>query len=153
MARSQSVIRLIGIFKLAKAAILVAGGVGLIGLHWAQGLGLDPQHGYLGLLLGKLDRYTIGEQEALGVAALVYAALFAIEGVGLLRERRWAEYLTSIITGSFIPLELYEIVEHGSPLKVATLVVNVAIVGYLVLRIRRRHRDRGQAGERELALT
>ena len=47
----------------------------------------------------------------------------------------WAEYLTIIITGSFIPLEIYEMVEHRSMVKGMVIVLNVAIVIYLVLRV------------------
>jgi hypothetical protein len=64
---------------------------------------------------------------------------------GLWLRRRWAEYLTVIVTGSFIPLEIYEIVEHFTVLRVVVLAVNVAIVIYLVLDLRReRHQPRAR---------
>jgi uncharacterized membrane protein (DUF2068 family) len=66
-----------------------------------------------------------------------YAALFVIEGVGLIMKARWAEWLTVIATASFVPLEVYEIVRHPRPLRAAVFVVNVVIVGYLVARLRR----------------
>ncbi len=57
--------------------------------------------------------------------------------MGLARKQVWTEYLTTIITASFVPLEVYEIVEHGSALKIAAIGVNLAIGVYLVLRLRR----------------
>ena len=53
------------------------------------------------------------------------------------REKRWAEYMTLISTGLFIPLEVYEIYRHFTWLKVAVTVVNVLIVWYLAVRLRR----------------
>jgi uncharacterized membrane protein (DUF2068 family) len=64
--------------------------------------------------------------------------LFAIEGWGLWREKRWAEYLTVIVTASLIPLEIWEIIRHLTWLKVAALALNIAIVLYLLHLLRRR---------------
>jgi uncharacterized membrane protein (DUF2068 family) len=72
----------------------------------------------------------------LGLGSFLYAALFLAEGTGLWLEKRWGEWLTVIITGSLIPLEGYEIYRHPSAVKVGLLVFNVAIVGYLIYRIR-----------------
>jgi len=78
--------------------------------------------------------------EALGVGAFLYALLFTIEGVGLWRGRRWAEYLTVIATLSLVPLELFELLRAVTPARVAALVVNLAVVAYLIGRMRRRAR-------------
>ena len=69
---------------------------------------------------------------AVGIAALAYAALFAVEGVGLWLGKYWAEWFTVIATGSLVPLELYETLHRFGWLKLATLSGNVAIVVYLV---------------------
>jgi uncharacterized membrane protein (DUF2068 family) len=68
---------------------------------------------------------------------LGYAALLMTEGVGLFLRKTWAEYFTIIVTGAFIPLEIYEIVRHVTSTRVGVVVVNVVIVGYLVGRVRR----------------
>ena len=46
---------------------------------------------------------------ALRFVTLAYAAVFAVEGIGLWMRRRWAEWLTTIITASLIPLEVWEL--------------------------------------------
>ena len=53
--------------------------------------------------------------------------------VGLWLAKRWAEYLTFVATTLLVPLEVYEITEGVSAFKVVTLVINVAIVMYLLL--------------------
>ena len=60
-----------------------------------------------------------------------------MEGTGLFFEKRWAEHLTIIVTVSFIPVEIYELLKAPSPLKCATLVINVAIAVFLVVKVRR----------------
>ena len=67
-----------------------------------------------------------------GLLLLAYGALQLVEGIGLWGGWRWAEYLAAIATALFVPLEIYEIAEHPTVLKVAALVVNLLAVGYLV---------------------
>ncbi len=74
----------------------------------------------------------------LGVGTLVYAAVFGIEGVGLLLGKSWAEYMTTGVTISFLPIEAYELIVHPSGTKALVTLINVAVVIYLVLEIRRR---------------
>jgi uncharacterized membrane protein (DUF2068 family) len=53
--------------------------------------------------------------------------------------RRWAEWFTTIITASLVPLEIYEIAHQPTVTKVIVLAPNLAIVAYLIRRI---HRER-----------
>ena len=69
---------------------------------------------------------------ALRIVTLAYAAVFAIEGIGLWMQKPWAEWLTVIITASLIPLEVWELVHRPSFGIAAVLVANSAIVAYLV---------------------
>jgi len=147
--RHNRFIALIACFRMAKALLLVAAGIGVLELvkpgiasrvtQWIEHLPLAAGHDVLTAKAEKLLSASPGRKEIAAAAAFAYAALFTVEGIGLWLERVWAEYLTIIATTSFIPFEVYEIVKHTSALKIAVLVVNVAIVGYLVhLRLRAR---------------
>lgn len=67
------------------------------------------------------------------VLLLAYAVIELVEAVGLWYARRWAEYLTVVATAAFLPLEIYELTEHISWLKIATLVLNILAVLYILL--------------------
>lgn len=58
------------------------------------------------------------------------------KGVALLR-RRWAEYFTVIVTGSLIPLEVYELLRRVTLARLIFLSVNVVVVWYLIAVLRR----------------
>ncbi|MEU4348626.1 DUF2127 domain-containing protein [Streptomyces sp. NPDC023838] len=70
---------------------------------------------------------------AVAVALLVYALIEIVEAVGLWRAERWAEYLTVVATAAFLPLEIYELTEKISYLKIATLGLNILAVLYILL--------------------
>src|SRR3954471_1860328 len=67
------------------------------------------------------------------VLLLAYALIELVEAVGLWYAKRWAEYLTVIATAAFLPLEIYELTEHISWLKIATLFLNILAVLYIAL--------------------
>jgi uncharacterized membrane protein (DUF2068 family) len=64
--------------------------------------------------------------------ALIYAAVEGLEAVGLWYGKRWAEYLTLIVTASLLPVEVYEMSHHATPFKVVAFILNVAVVVYLL---------------------
>ena len=142
----STVIRLIALFKLVKAILLIAVGVGTLKLlnkdvaavleNWIARLGLDPGAPLLDTLLQKASGLTPKKIEALGLVSFIYAGLFLTEGIGLWLRKRWAEWFTVIITSSLVPVEVYEIYHHRSAMKIAVLLVNIAVVVYLLYRIR-----------------
>lgn len=82
--------------------------------------------------LNHLFALSQAELYAAGAALSAYVTLLAFEMVGLWFARRWAEYLTFVETGILVPVELYEIVRSVTALKLATLVLNVAVITYLL---------------------
>jgi uncharacterized membrane protein (DUF2068 family) len=63
-------------------------------------------------------------------------ALVLTEGIGLAMRRKWAEYFTVFVTASLIPLEIYELVEKFSFIKIVVISINFAVVLYLALGLR-----------------
>ncbi len=142
----KGLIRLIALFKLLKASLLIVVGLGALHLvhrnvaseleHWATMLGFDPGDRYIGKALQRLADLSPNRIKSLGVVSFLYAALFLTEGIGLWLVKRWGEWFSVIITSSLVPFEIYEIIHHSSVLKVLALIVNIAVVAYLIYRIR-----------------
>lgn len=137
-AHHDRLIVLIGIGKLAKALVLFAAAVSVFAtLHsgvrdWLKQLAAGSGREVITRYVGGLSNSGPHRLELIGGGLLIYAALFTVEGVGLLKKKVWAEWLTIIITTSFIPLEIYELVHKGSGMKAAVLVANILIVIYLI---------------------
>ena len=140
-------LRLIAAFKLLKGLALLALGIGALNLlhkdveaivvHWINIFQVDPNAHYVRLLLAKLSILDDRRLKELSVGTFIYSAVFLTEGVGLAFGKRWAEYLTIATTASLLPLEIYELAKHASIGKVLALVINLAVVAYLVLELRR----------------
>jgi uncharacterized membrane protein (DUF2068 family) len=138
---------LIALFKLIKGILLLAVGIGALKLlhrdvaktvaHWVDILRVDPDNRLIHGLLARVLSVTPGQLRAASAGTFVYAGLLLTEGLGLLFRKRWAEYFTIITTAGLIPFELYELSRRVTTAKVAVLFINVAIVAYLVRRVRK----------------
>ena len=137
----------IACFKLLKAVALIGLGLGLFRLHdqstvdrltdWLLHFSLTTGQQFVDRTIDVLSKLTRRHATALGLGAILYGSLFTVEGVGLWKGKRWAEYLTVIATSTLIPFEVYELTRRLTIVRVSALVVNVAAVIYLVYRLRR----------------
>lgn len=139
---------LIGIFKLAKSVFFFCIGIGAIHLlhkdlsdevmRLATALRFDPESRVVGLVMDKVDLIDAQRLREIGFATFAYSALALTEGVGLLLQKVWAEYLTLILTISFLPWELYELARRPSWGRLALLVINLLVLWYLVWLLKRK---------------
>jgi uncharacterized membrane protein (DUF2068 family) len=139
-------LRVIAVFKFLKAGLLIALSVGVFHLlhqdigmrveHWVRAMRLDPGNRYIEHLLMRISNLSPVQIRNLGLAGLLYAGLFLVEGTGLWLQRRWGEWVTVVLTGMLVPVEVYEIVHRPTAIKVLVLLVNLGIVLYLIYRIR-----------------
>ena len=147
----SGVIVAIGVFKLVKALLLLAAGLGAVKLiqgdppemasRILQAIPIAPGTKFLERAIAKLGMMSEKQLAGIAFGTFAYAAVFLVEGVGLLLRKTWAEWLTVVVTASFIPFEVVHAVRHTSAGGIAGSVVNVAIVVYLVARrIRERKR-------------
>lgn len=135
-------LRVIIIWKLVKGVLLIALGVTAlllrnhdihaIGIDVIEWMGIDPARPSVESWLDKLLALTPGKIAGLGIGAFAVAAVMLLEAWGLRRRRVWAEWLTVIVTASFIPFEVHHLVMRPSVGKVITLLLNVAILVYLL---------------------
>jgi uncharacterized membrane protein (DUF2068 family) len=141
---------MIGIFKLGKALFFFCIGMGAIHLmhkdlgdeamRLAVALRFDPESRFTTLLLDKVDLIDAHRLKEIGLATVLYSALALTEGVGLLLEKTWAEYLTLFLTISFLPWELFELARRPSWFRLGLLLINLAVLWYLVWLLQRKGR-------------
>ncbi len=142
----QRMLRGIALFKLAKATLLILVGVTALRLVHTDivgvledrvpRIGFGPASRYVGrvILEAALTPTRIRE---VGAGSFIYAGLFLTEGIGLWMLKRWAEWLTIVVTSSLVPVEVWGILRHANVAKVVVLAINLALVGYLVYQVRK----------------
>jgi uncharacterized membrane protein (DUF2068 family) len=136
----------IAIFKWCKAIVLCVLAFGLLKLlhrdvgevaeNFVRSVRVDPDNHLLARTLTTLSLIHDPQLATLSAVSFGYSALFLVEGTGLYLEKRWAEYLTIIATASLLPLELYELVKKVDVLKIIVLLINIAILVFLIFTVR-----------------
>jgi len=139
---------LIGLFKLVEAVFFLLVGVGAFhlihrdlgdaALRLMMRLRMDPEGRLVGFLLDHMDAITAHRLRQIGIATFFYAGLRVTEGVGLVMEKVWAEYLTVGVTISFLPWEMYEIARRLDWIRVGLFVLNLLVLAYLIWWLRRK---------------
>jgi uncharacterized membrane protein (DUF2068 family) len=140
----------IGLLKLVEAVFFFLVGIGAIhfihhdlgdaATRLAERLRMDMDGRVMTWVLDHLDDVTSHRLKQIGVATFLYAGLRVTEGVGLVLEKTWAEYLTVGVTMSFLPWELYEICRRPDLVRIGLMVVNLAVLAYLIWWLKRNRR-------------
>jgi uncharacterized membrane protein (DUF2068 family) len=151
-ARTQTrpkdrLLSLIVAFKFFKGILLIAVALGAHHLlnhdisdyidRLVDAFRVDPKNRFIELALTKLELLSPKTLKELSIGSLFYAAIVLTEGTGLALRKPWAEYFTIIVTASFLPLEIYEIIHRVTPTKIIVLIINLAIIVYLIARVRK----------------
>jgi len=143
---------LIALFKLGQALLFVAIGVGALKLlhrdiaddlyNLADRLHFNPEWRVIEFLLDKASLVNDPLLRRIGLAAFCYAGVATVEGIGLYLEKAWGEVLTLIITASFLPWEIFEIIKRITWLRVGLLTINVLVFMYLLKLVTERGRQK-----------
>jgi len=151
-SRSDRLLPWIAAERTLRAIVLFVVGIALIAdpdHNWgktvanvARDLGLNPSSNGIEKIVHRLHAISPHRYAVFGIIAFAYGALEATEGYGLWRRRRWAEYLTVLATSLLFIPEIWEIATKPSLLKLGALLVNIAVVAYLIRRLRPRDRSR-----------
>ena len=130
-----------------RAVVLISVGIVLLanpGTNWAseithlaQHLGLNPKENWFQKIVEKVSRISANQSLIFGIAAIGYGVLEGAESYGLWNRRRWGEWLTVIATSLLFVPEVWELTKSATFLKVGALLVNIAVVAYLIWRLRR----------------
>lgn len=138
----------IAAFKMAKSAFFFGIGMGAVHflhkdlgdtvLNWAREFHRDPEGKLVSLVLKNVHLIDAQRMREIRFGTFAYSALALTEGIGLLLEKTWAEFLTLGLTVSFLPWEIYELVKRATWIKGGLFAFNLAILGYLLWLLERK---------------
>jgi uncharacterized membrane protein (DUF2068 family) len=151
LLRDRVIMRLLACERGFKALLLLLLGIGILRFRgsrealqdafdqdlpllrpFAQSIGWNVD----GSFITRWIEEALGVSEAaltwIAVAVFAYSALQAVEAVGLWRVKRWGEYFAVVATSVFLPLEIHELLNKVTVLRLLAFVVNVAAVVWLL---------------------
>jgi uncharacterized membrane protein (DUF2068 family) len=143
---------LIAVFKITQALLFIALGVGVLRLlhkdvgdmvsQFVEHLRFNPESHFVNFILVKAS--IVDDKMLRRISWLVfgYAAVGLVEGIGLYLEKTWAEYFTLIITASFLPWEIFEVLRKITWIRAGLLMVNILVFLYLLKVVMERTRLR-----------
>jgi uncharacterized membrane protein (DUF2068 family) len=141
-------LRLVSVMEGMKGIIVLAAGCGVLTLihkdlhemavQLVEVLHMNPARRYPSIFIDTANRITEPQLWLLALSALAYSAVRLAEAYGLWKERPWAEWLGFLSGGIYLPVEVVEIWRKPVWPRIAVFIVNVAVVGYLALMLKRR---------------
>jgi uncharacterized membrane protein (DUF2068 family) len=143
-------LRAVAVFEASKGLVLLAAGCGVLALlgrdveHFATQVihrfHLNPAHHYPQIFLEVARNVNNTHLVLLAVGAALYATVRFVEAYGLWHARRWAEWVAAVSGAIYVPIEIYELAVKVTWLRASALVLNLAIVGYMVWLLTERRR-------------
>jgi len=143
---SPAGLRAVAIFEALKGAAVLLLGITLLAVHqhaedFAASLlfhlHIDPDRRLAHVLMDAATRLSDARLLTIAAAALTYCAVRWVEAWGLWNRRIWAEWFALLSGALYLPWEILKIAERVTWERVGVLVINVAIILYMLyIRIR-----------------
>lgn len=143
-------VEVIGALKLLEAALFIALGIGVFKLlhkdlvdevtRLVVSLRFDPEGRFVSLLLDKVALISPHRLKEIGAAIFAHAGLDIVEGTGLILRKLWAEFITLGFSAFFVPIEIYELTQRVTWVRLVIIAINVAVVIYLAFHVQMRIR-------------
>jgi uncharacterized membrane protein (DUF2068 family) len=150
----RNALRAIALFEALKGVAAIAAGAGLLSLAHQDlraiayaligHFHLNPDAHYPKLFLDEATWLASADIRQIVFLAIAYAAIRLTECYGLWRDRAWAEWLAALSGGIYLPLEIEHVLAHTTLINLAVLTCNIAVVGYMTLRLRARKMTKDQ---------
>ncbi|CAN5916805.1 DUF2127 domain-containing protein [soil metagenome] len=157
---SRRGVRIIAIIEAAKGVLALLFGCGTLALlHRDLGalalrvvteLHLNPAHNYPRLFIELSASATDGQLWLVSSLAFVYALFRLVESYGLMRERTWAEWLTFVSGTLYLPVEIYELSQKVTWIRVSILLINIGVVIFMGLLLWRSLRTKSASDRNKL---
>jgi uncharacterized membrane protein (DUF2068 family) len=142
ISRQLKALRFVAFLELIKGLLVLAAGFGVLSLvhrdAWDVAAGLlrffhvSQDRRYAQVFLDLADHVTDAKLWAIAAGAAVYSTMRFIEAYGLWKARAWAEWVALLLGAFYLPFEVYELIRRITMLRVAVLMVNLAIVLYML---------------------
>jgi uncharacterized membrane protein (DUF2068 family) len=149
--RTSRAVRVVAVLEAFKGIVVLLAATGLLALvhrdlddfavRLVQHAHLNPASRWPHIFLDAVSHLDQPRLLWLAVGAAAYGAVRLVEAYGLFRERAWAEWLSALSGGLYVPMELVELARQRSLLSLVLLAVNLVVVAVMVRALMQRRSD------------
>jgi uncharacterized membrane protein (DUF2068 family) len=150
-------VRLIAVGKGLKGALFLVVGLVISKLlhapdlqellqRWIAWIHVDPGAAIIHRAIDAVTGVSHHTLEVMGFGSFLYATLYLVEGLGLWFGRRWAEWMTAVSTALLVPAEVSHLIHHPGIGIALILLVNLAVMAYLLRLVLAKSPAEAQAG-------
>jgi uncharacterized membrane protein (DUF2068 family) len=135
---SKTVVKSVAVFEATKGALVLLAGFGVLSLLHRDirvaaaalvgRLHLNPTHRFGHSFIEAASRVTDTGLWLMASMGFLYALFRFLEAYGLWSGRRWAEWLAVVSGGLYLPLEIYELIQRFTWVRVSAVIVNLIVV-------------------------
>lgn len=142
----HKMLRAIAVFEAIKGLAAIIASIGLLNFThqnvrylaavFVGFFHLDSDAHYFNALFDYTDLLNNEDLRALILLAYGYAAVRFVESYGLWKKYAWAEWLAAVSGAIYLPIEISHLIKHASLLNILVLTTNVAVVAFMIYRLR-----------------
>lgn len=135
-------VRTVAVFEALKGTLVLVAGFGLLSLlhrdleavaeHLVRLSHLNPAHHYPRVFIEAANRVDDHRIKVFAALAFLYSLVRFVEAYGLWHLKAWAEWFAIVSGALYIPIEVFELFKHPTPIRAIVLILNLGIVAYLL---------------------
>lgn len=140
-------LKVVAVFEACKGLLVLFAGLALFSLihqniqsvaeQLVGHMHLNPVKHIPGIFIEAAGSLTDGRMLLFALFALLYSSMRFVEAYGLWFARRWAEWFALVSGSIYLPIELYELIKGVSWLKIIFVLINLLIVFYMTMMLKR----------------
>jgi uncharacterized membrane protein (DUF2068 family) len=140
-SKSKKILRLLSLFEAGKGLLVCLVGAGLFSLIHKSAqqeaaeivkiFHLNPARHYPEIFINTLANLSDVRLWFLSLSAIIYSLIRFAEAYGLWNDRLWAIWFAVASGALFLPMELYELIEKFTIVRIIILLINTLLVFYL----------------------
>ena len=149
--KQRQAIRIVALLEALKGLLAIAAASGLLyllhkdaaefALRLVRHAHLNPAAHYPSIFINAASNLHDSRLLLLAGGAAAYSTLRLVEAYGLFYERTWAELLAAASGAFYVPFELVSLIHKPDLLRAALLLLNIAVVTFMLYLLWQRRRQ------------
>lgn len=152
--QTRRALNVIATFEAFKGCLALASASGLflflhkdlhdLAIRMVEHAHLNPAAHYPSIFIVAASHLQNVRYSLIALGAAGYSTLRFVEAYGLYRDTAWAEIFAAVSGAIYVPFEIRELTRHVNLLTIGALMINIAVVAFMVAALFQRRKTRAE---------